>query len=143
MGQLSEILQTIRLDETGRYLKLYPAGGAVLIIGMITILAIPPSGMFIPELMIFKAMVINGQWFILVLSLILLIFVVYALSTRIMHISFSSPRIHSDIRQTHGTVNPAESVSQFILLAMVILICFYQPPFLTELIGKSVALLPK
>ncbi len=143
MGQLSEVLHTFRLDETGRYLKLYPAGGAVLIIGMITILAIPPSGMFIPELMIFKAMVINGQWFILVLSLILLIFVVYALSTRIMHISFSSPRNHSDIRQPPGTVNPAESVSQFILLAMVILICFYQPPFLTELIGKSVALLPK
>lgn len=142
MGQLSEILHTYRLDETGRYLKLYPAGGAVLIIGMITILAIPPSGMFIPELMIFKAMVINGQWFVLVLSLVLLTFVVYAMSTRIMHINFSSSRKYNDIRQP-GTVNPIESVSQFILLAMVILVCFYQPPFLTELIGKSVALLPK
>ncbi|HOS72752.1 MAG TPA: proton-conducting transporter membrane subunit [Bacteroidales bacterium] len=142
MGQLSEILHTFRLDETGRYLQLYPAGGTVLITGMITILAIPPSGMFIPELMIFNTMVINGQWFVLVLSLILLTFVVYAMSTRIMHISFSSPRNCRDIRLP-GTVNPAETISQFILLGMVIMICFYQPPFLAELIGKSVALLPK
>jgi hypothetical protein len=42
-----------------------------------------------------------------------------------------------------GSVNPVETISQFILLAMVIVICFYQPPFLVNLISQGIALLPR
>ena len=66
MGQLSRVLHTFKLDDCGRYMKLYPAGALVLIIGMICILAIPPSGLFITEFMIFKGLVFNGQWFVLI-----------------------------------------------------------------------------
>jgi len=141
MGQLSRILHTFKLDESGRYMKLYPAGAMVLLTGMICILAIPPSGMFISEFMIFKAMVSNGQWFVLAASVILLCFVIYAMSTRIMHVNFSSPRDGIELKKP-GIVSPAETVSQFVLLALVIMICFYQPPFLADLINKSIALLP-
>jgi hydrogenase-4 component F len=41
MGQLSRILHTFKLDDSGRYMKLYPAGAMVLMTGMISILAIP------------------------------------------------------------------------------------------------------
>jgi len=142
MGQLSRILHTFRLDDSGRYMKLYPAGAMVLMTGMVCILAIPPSGMFIPELMIFRALVQNGQWFVLVAVVILLSFIIYAMSTRIMHVNFSSPRKEGDVRMP-GSVNPVETVSQFILLAIVILICFYQPPFLVDLISQGTALLPR
>ncbi|HNR41072.1 MAG TPA: proton-conducting transporter membrane subunit [Bacteroidales bacterium] len=142
MGQLSRILHTFRLDECGRYMKLYPAGGAVLLTGMITILAIPPSGMFIPEFMIFRAMVTGGQWLVLVVSVILLTFVIYAMSTRIMHISFSSPRSEGSTGQPDA-VNPAETISQFVLLGLVIAACFYQPPFLVDMISRSIAIFPK
>jgi hydrogenase-4 component F len=142
MGQLSRILHTFRLDDSGRYMKLYPAGAMVLMTGMVCILAIPPSGMFIPELMIFRAMVENGQWLLLIAVVILLCFIIYAMTTRIMHVSFSSPRKEGDVRMP-GSVNPVETISQFILLAMVIVICFYQPPFLVNLISQGIALLPR
>lgn len=142
MGQLSRILHTFRLDESGRYMKLYPAGAMVLMTGMICILAIPPSGMFISELMIFRAMVVNGQWLVMALTVILLCYIIYAMSTRIMHVSFSSPRNDSELLQP-GMVSPVETVSQFILLALVIMICFWQPPFLTDLISTSISSLPR
>ena len=142
MGQLSRILHTFRLDDSGRYMKLYPAGAMVLMTGMICILAIPPSGMFISELMIFRAMVVNGQWLVMALTVILLCYIIYAMSTRIMHVSFSSPRNESELLQS-GMVSPVETVSQFILLALVIMICFWQPPFLTDLIGSSISSLPR
>lgn len=142
MGQLSRILHTFRLDDSGRYMKLYPAGAMVLMTGMICILAIPPSGMFISELMIFRAMVVNGQWLVMALTVILLCYIIYAMSTRIMHVSFSSPRNESELLQP-GMVSPVETVSQFILLALVIMICFWQPPFLTDLIGSSISSLPR
>jgi len=142
MGQFSRVLHTFKLDDSGRYMKLYPAGGLVLIIGLFCILAIPPSGLFISELMIFKALIANNQWFILVTTAVLLCCIIYALSTRIMHIVYSSPRQSTEV-QDPGTVNPVETISQFILLGIVIIMCFYQPPFLVEMINHSIAGLPK
>ncbi|MDY0098140.1 MAG: proton-conducting transporter membrane subunit [Bacteroidales bacterium] len=142
MGQLSRILHTFRLDECGNYMKLYPAGALVLLAGMICILAIPPSGLFISEFMIFKELVSNDQWLILSLVIILLCFVIYAMSTRIMHIVFSSPRGNYSPLPP-GKVNSVETVSQFVFLGLVIAMCFYQPQFLVDLINQSIAVLPK
>jgi hydrogenase-4 component F len=140
MGQLSRILHTFRLDECGRYMKLYPAGALVLLTGMICILAIPPSGLFITEIMICKGLILNDQWFVLIGTIILLCFVVYAMSTRIMHIIFSNPRSENSLQPYK--VNPAETISQFVFLGLVIIMCFYQPPVLVDLINQTVNLLP-
>jgi hydrogenase-4 component F len=142
MGQLSRVLHTFKLDECGKYMELYPAGGLVLLIGMVCILAIPPSGLFISEFMIFKGLVLNDKWFVLIIAIILLCFVIYAMSTRIMHILFSNSRNEGDSKVS-DKVNPVESVTQFVLLGIVIIMCFYQPPFLVDLINQSFALLPK
>lgn len=142
MGQFSRVLHTYKLDESGRYMKLYPAGGLVLIIGLFCILAIPPSGLFITELMIFKALVANNQWLVLISTAILLCCIIYALSTRIMHIVYSNPRHNYEVREP-GIVNPVETISQFILLGIVIILCFYQPHSLVEMINQSIAGLPK
>jgi hydrogenase-4 component F len=142
MGQLSRVLHTFKLDECGKYMELYPAGALVLLLGMVCILAIPPSGLFISEFMIFKGLVLNDKWFVLVIAIILLCFVIYAMSTRIMHILFSNSRNEGDSK-VPDKVNPVESVSQFVLLGIVIIMCFYQPPFLVDLINQSFGLLPK
>jgi hydrogenase-4 component F len=123
-------------------MKLYPAGALVLIVGMICILAIPPSGLFIAEFMIFKGLVFSDQWFVLIIVILLLCFVIYAMSTRFMHIVFSDPRNDFSLRPS-DKVNPAETLSQFVFLAVVIMMCFYQPHFLVDLINQSFALLPK
>lgn len=141
MGQLSRILHTFRLDECGNYIKYYPAGALVLIVGLICILAIPPSGLFVAEFMIFKGMVIDGRWAVLFITVILLCFVIYAMSTRFMHIIFSEPR--NNAAPVPDKVNPAETISQFLLLGIVILMCLYQPQPLVDLINQSIALLPK
>jgi hydrogenase-4 component F len=142
MGQFSRVLHTYRLDDSGNYMKLYPAGGLVLMIGLFCILAIPPSGLFISEIMIFKALITNNQWFVLATTAVLLCCIIYALSTRIMHIVYSNPRENKEL-QAPGMVNPVEAISQFILLGIVIIMCFYQPPFLAEMINNSIAGLPK
>jgi hydrogenase-4 component F len=142
MGQLSRVLHTFKLDECGKYMKLYPAGALVLLLGMVCILAIPPSGLFVSEFMIFKGLVLKDKWFVLITVIILLCFVIYAMSTRIMHILFSNSRNEGDSK-VPDMVNPVESVSQFVLLGIVIIMCFYQPPFLVDLINQSFALLPK
>ena len=87
-------------------------------------------------------MVFNDQWFVLIISIILLCFVVYAMSTRVMHIIFSEPRTLPD-SFTSTSVKSIEAVSQFILLGTVIILCFWQPQFLTDLINQSISILSK
>ena len=142
MGQLSRVLHTFKLDESGRYMELYPAGALVLITGMFCILAIPPSGLFISEFMIFKAMVFKNLWFVLCAVILLLCFVIYAMSTRIMHIVFSNPRIENNQKPLEK-ISPVETVSQFLFLVIVIIMCFYQPPFLVDLINQSISIFTK
>jgi len=87
-------------------------------------------------------LVFNNKWFILLVAIILLCFVIYAMSTRILHIVFSDPLI-DDNGRLPDRINPVESISQFVLLGIVIVMCFYQPPFLADMINQSFALLPK
>ena len=141
MGQLSRVLHTFKLDECGNYLKLYPAGALVLILGLISILAIPPSGLFVAEFLIFKGMVIESRWAVMIITIILLCFVIYAMSTRFMHIIFSDPRNFA--APASDKVSPVETVSQFVLLGMVIIMCVYQPQPMVDLITQSIAHLPK
>jgi hydrogenase-4 component F len=141
-GQMYRILNTHLVEESGNYMKIYPAGGLVFLIGLISIVAIPPSGLFVAEFLIFKSLVNGGHWIILVLTLLFLAFIIYAMSTRILKMIFSKPKILGDEIKTFS-VKPVESISQFVFLSIVIFVCFYQPPFLVDLINQSIAGLPK
>ena len=141
IGQSYKVMGTYQLDESGNYMNLYPAGATVLLLGLLCITAIPPSGMFISEILVLKAMVIKGDYFYLVLTATLLCFVMYALLTRVLHIVYSQPRgIKSEM---HERVNPWQTVSQFVLFGMVIFICFVQPAPFRELIHGIIGGLPK
>jgi hydrogenase-4 component F len=142
MGQLGRVLHSYEIDECGRYMRSYPAGALVLIIGMVCILAIPPSGLFISEFLLIKAMVFRGNWFAIITMAILLCCIIYAMAIRIMHIVFSGTH-HDHVLQPPGKVNPLETISQFILTGIVIIMCFYRPPFLIDIINQSISLLPK
>jgi hydrogenase-4 component F len=141
-GQMYRILNTHLVEESGNYMKIYPAGGLVFLIGLICIVAIPPSGLFVAEFLIFKSLVAGGHWFVLILSLLLLALIIYAMSSRILKMIFSRPqKLSSEINSI--SVKPIESISQFIFLSIVIFVCFYQPQFLVDLINQSIAGLPK
>lgn len=141
IGQSYKVMGTYKLDESGNYMNLYPAGATALLLGFLCITAIPPSGMFITELYLMKAMVFSGNWILLIIFALLLCFVLYALLTRVLHIVYSQPRekpLH-ELRK----VNPWQTTSQFILFGLVIFICFYQPGPLRDLIESIVKDLPK
>jgi hydrogenase-4 component F len=108
---------------------------------MLAILAIPPSGLFVSEFLILQALVAAKSWVVLVLVLVLLCCVIYAMSTRVLHLLFSHPRENAGTHE-QGTVAGWETISQFIFLLVVVGACFYQPPFLKDIINQIIAGLP-
>jgi len=141
VGQMGRVLGTYKLDDSGFYLKLFPTGAIALLFGMLAILAIPPSGLFVSEFLIMKALVARNSWVVLILTLILLCCVIYAMSTRVLHLLFSHPREGADLH-AQCRVGKWETVSQFLFLLVVVGACFYQPPFLQDIINQIIAGLP-
>jgi hydrogenase-4 component F len=143
IGQSYKIFHSYKINESGEYMKYYPLGALVLMIGLICITAIPPSGMFITEFMLFKALFAKKYYFIMILSMFLISYIIYGLFTRFMHIIFSKPIEQNNNTFTPKNLSPYETISQFILFGMVILICFYQPPIFKEFIVSALSGLPK
>lgn len=140
MGQSHKILGTYLLDESGNYLKMFPIGAISLLIGIVCITAIPPSGLFITEFMLFKAMFDSGNYFYMIITMFLLCFVLYALITRVLHILFSNPRNIEN--KSKNTIKPSQTLLQYLLFGIVIYICFSQPIFLQNIINTIVKNLP-
>jgi hydrogenase-4 component F len=141
MGQSYKVMGTYNLDESGNYMNLYPAGATALLLGLLCITAIPPSGMFISELLMLKAMVMKEQYVTLVITALLLCFVMYALLTRVLHIVYSQPR--GGDHHLHQKVNPVQTISQYLLFGIVIYLCFIQPAPFRDLINGIIRDLPK
>lgn len=141
IGQSYKVMGTYKLDESGNYMARYPAGATALLLGFLCITAIPPSGMFISELYLMRAMVGSGHYVLLAVTALLLCFVLYALLIRVLHIVYSRPR-EKPLHELHR-VNPWQTVSQYFLFGLVIFICFAQPEPLRQLIGSIINALPK
>ncbi len=138
--QLSQFFRTwhsYKIKETGNYFALNPHGGLVLMAGSMLILAIPPSGLFLPEWMVFVSLAGAGQWLVLCTVLALLGFIVYGFSTRMLHLLFSRP-IEGRLEASENQTNWYEITIQWVLLAVASLLCFYQPPFLLALIHAAI-----
>lgn len=141
IGQSYRVMGSYHLDETGEYMNRYPAGATALLLGLLCITAIPPSGMFISELYLFKAMVDGRDFLPLILTAFLLCVVLYALLTRVLHIVYSRPRTLP--ARPAETVAPWQSISQYLLFGIVIVLCFVQPALLRDLIGQIIQSLPR
>ncbi len=141
IGQSYKVMGTYLLDESGEYLKKYPAGAIALLTGLICITAIPPSGMFISEFFILKNMIFNQQYFHFIVISFLLCFVIYALFTRVLHVLYSKPyKPNTELKTLK--VNPWQSISQYLLFGIVIYICFSRPHFLDQIINTITHTLP-
>jgi hydrogenase-4 component F len=141
IGQSYRVMGTYKLDESGNYMARYPAGATALLLGFLCITAIPPSGMFISELYLMKALVAAKSWWLLAILALLLCFVLYALLIRVLHIVYSPPR-EKPLHEVHP-VNPWQTVSQYILFGIVIFLCFAQPEPFRNIIETIINTLPK
>lgn len=118
------------LDDMGDYLKLSPFAALVLLFGFVSITAVPPSGLFFSELLVFKAMIADGSWVLFTAMVFLLTVLIWAFARSIFTIIFLPGS-----KPAEGKKSPWwESLSQLLLFALAAYIGFNPPAFLMELI---------
>jgi len=140
IDQIHRVFKTYIISKTGGYFSKNLAGALVMLLVFVSITAIPPSGMFVSELLIFLSLFESQHLIFFVLILILLTMIMWALGKNIFSMLF----LPSD--EPAGNVvkiNPWESSTQFFLLAAAIYLGLNPPAVFVQLINDSIMLLPK
>jgi hydrogenase-4 component F len=140
-NQLHRVFQSKSIYHVGNYFKYNATGAMVLLIGFISATAMPPSGLFVSEFLIFKALFEAHHIFILILVLLLLTMIIWAFGKNIFKILFISVVDFDD--SNVPVISPWESVSQFVLLAAAIYLGLNPPAEFVQLINDSISLLPR
>jgi hydrogenase-4 component F len=139
-NQLYRTFQSKSIQHTGNYFKYNPAGAIVLLLGFISATAMPPSGLFVSEFLIFKSIFDAGQILLLIAVLLLLTMIIWAFGKNIFKVLFV-PVIGFDDSNIEK-ISPWESVSQFLLLALAVYLGLNPPAIFVQMLKESVSLLP-
>jgi len=141
--QFSQVYRTFRsksIYDMGNYFKYNLTGAMVLLLGFICVTAMPPSGLFISEFMVFRSLFQSHHLVVLVLVLLLLTMIIWAFGKNIFKLLFAAPIGFDD--SNVEKIRPAESISQFALLALSIYLGLNPPAQFVSLIQEAIHNLP-
>ena len=139
-NQLYRTFQSKSIQHVGNYFKYNPAGAIVLLIGFISATAMPPSGLFVSEFLIFRSLFEGNHIILLVLVLLLLTIVIWAFGKNILKILFL-PVAGMDETKI-PKISPWESVTQYALMFTAIWLGLNPPSIFVELIKDAIKILP-
>ena len=139
-NQLYRVFQNKSIYHVGNYFKYNATGAMVLLLGFISSTAMPPSGLFVSEFLIFKSLFDVGQIILLIAVLLLLTMIIWSFGKNIFKVLFI-PAVGFDDSNVEK-ISPWESVSQFLLLAFAVYLGLNPPPVFVQLLKESVSLLP-
>jgi hydrogenase-4 component F len=140
-NQLYNTFLSKSIFHVGNYFKYNPVGAIVLLIGFISATAMPPSGMFVSEFLIFRALFEGHYIAVLILVLVLLTIIIWAFGKNLFKILFIPPIGFDDSKVIK--ISPWESLSQFLLLFIAIWLGLNPPAIFVQLIQDAITILPK
>ena len=138
-SQIRAVYKSGWIANTGNYMKLNPLGALACIVGLISITAIPPSGLFVSEFLIFKALFSQSYIVVAVCALILLTLIIYIFFKNGLKLLYSNQP--ENLNPQDVIINNYETISQFVLFGIVIYLGFNPPAFFIDLIQSAIHIL--
>jgi hydrogenase-4 component F len=140
MGQIYRIYKSKSIYDVGNYFKYNTTGAMVMLLGFFFATAMPPSGLFVSEFLIFRSLFEAGYLWVLIVVMFLLTIIIWAFGKNIFKLLFS-PAVDFN-ESTVEKINPWESLSQFILLGLVVYLGLNPPHEFAYLIRDAIKNLP-
>lgn len=129
-----QVYNGYRINRIGDYISINKVGAIALIVGMIAILAFPPSPLFISELMIMSEALASGAWWIITIMVLLLCVVIFTVCHRFIKLCYQSNQDELHL----SNVDRRLSYSALALLIFALVLGLWQPEILTNIIDKIV-----
>jgi hydrogenase-4 component F len=140
-NQIYRVFKNKNIYLLGNYFKYNTTGAIVVLLAFISVTAMPPSGMFVSEFLIFRSLFESNQLILLLVVLLLLTLIIWAFAKSIFKILFI-PAVNFD-ESTVPVISPWRSVSQFILIGGAAYLGLNPPMIFVDLIKSSIMLLPQ
>jgi len=141
VGQVYRIYKSKSLYDAGAYFSYNTPGALVLLSGFFIITAMPPSGMFVSEFLIFRSLFESNHLWLLIVILLLLTMIIWAFGKNIFKMLFIRPVGFDEA--TVEKIRPVESLSQYIFLALVVYLGLNPPAEFIQLIDAAIGHLSK
>ena len=138
--QVYRVFNTFIISKMGGYFNRNLTGAMVMLLIFISITAMPPSGMFVSEFLIFKSLFESHNIVLFILILLFLTMIMWAVGKNIFSMLFL-PQSEPDGNIVK--INPWESATQFVLLSTAIYLGFNPPAVFVQLINDAILALPK
>ncbi len=132
--QVHTIFGTYEISKMGGYIKHYSAGAMVLLLGTIGIVAFPPSGLFVSELLIFKTMLAEQRWGLFVVLVLVLLFCIYAIVQKLLTILYAK----ESVKLAGGKPSIYLTAIQLMLIGLAFAIFFFRDGFVMNLINEAI-----
>ncbi|MBR5283040.1 MAG: hydrogenase 4 subunit F [Alistipes sp.] len=131
-----QVYNGYRINRIGDYIKINKVGAIAIIVGMIAILAFPPSPLFISELMIMAEALAGGAWWLIAVMVLLLCVVIFTICHRVIKLCYqpNQDEVHP------SNIDRRLSYSALLLLLAAFVLGLWQPEVLTSIIDKIVTL---
>ncbi len=136
VGHLYKTFKSKEIFAMGNYFKYNAPGAVFLLLAFIGIAAIPPSGLFVSEFYLIIALIKAHALIILIPLLLLLTIIIWAFGKNMFKILFVPP-MNVDA-QCMEKVNPYETLSHYLLLALVVYLGFFPPTTFVALIQTTI-----
>ena len=138
-NQIYRVYQSKSIYDSGNYFKYNKAGAIVILLAFISATAMPPSGLFISEFLIFQSLFEAHHFMILVFVLILLTMIIYGFGSNVFKLLFTPPMFINESRIPR--ISPWDSASQYALLALAVYFAYNPPQTFVDLIQDAVKLI--
>ena len=132
MAVVRQVYNGYRINRIGDYIHINRVGAIGLLTGMVVLMAFPPSPLFISELLILRETIAGSHWWLVAGMLLLLCIVIYSFCSRMIRLCYqpNQDELHP------SKVDRALSWSALSLLVAAMVLGFWQPEFLRELIDQ-------
>ncbi|HXL56414.1 MAG TPA: proton-conducting transporter membrane subunit, partial [Chitinophagaceae bacterium] len=140
MGQIYRIYNSKSIYDVGNYFKYNLTGAMVMLLAFFIVTAMPPSGLFISEFMIFRSLFEANYLPLLIIVMLLLTMIIWAFGKNMFKLIFSQPVGFNETNLEK--IKPIESLSQFIFLGLVVYLGINPPAQFVTLIQESIKNLP-
>ena len=131
-----QVYNGYRINRLGDYININKVGAIASMVGMVAVLAFPPSPLFISELMIMAEALAGGDWWLIAIMVVLLCIVIFTICHRFIKLCYqpNQDELHP------SNIDRRLSYSALSLLLVALVLGLWQPEFLTSIIDKIVTL---
>ena len=131
ISQVGKKYGTYRINRINDYLKYCHVGGIAIILGAILLLAFPPSGLFVSELMIVRQVVTLQKWWLLAVIVLMLCIAMYGVLNQVIKLSYTE----STRKTTDYKIDIIGVYLSFGLIISSCILGLWQPEWFVEFVN--------